>query len=62
MGELRTEVGVTESLKKTLARSRLTWAGLVEKRGNENLAAIADAQKVEGKEGEGDRNCDGGLH
>ena len=41
------EVGVKESSKKKLVRC--TWAGYVEKMGDEKLAKRADAQKMEGK-------------
>ena len=40
------EVGVKESAKKKLARSRLIWA---ERMGDEKLAKRADSQKVKGK-------------
>ena len=33
-------------------RSRLKWAGYVERMGDEKLAKRSDAQKVEGKGGE----------
>ena len=46
----RMDVGVTESFKKKLSRSRLKWAGHVEGMGDEKLAKRADAQKVKGKE------------
>lgn len=49
MNELRVEVGVIESLKKKLVRSRLKWAWHVERMGGERLAKKADAQRVEGK-------------
>ena len=39
--------GVKESSKNKLVRS--TWAGLVEKMGDEKLAKRADTQNVEGK-------------
>ena len=57
--ELTEEVGVKESFKKKLVRSRLKWAGHVERMGDEKLAKRADAQKVERKEGKEDRECDG---
>ena len=38
MGELKVEVGVKDSFKKTLVRSRLKWAGHVERMGDEKLA------------------------
>ena len=41
--------------------SRLTWPGRVERIGDDKRAKGADAQKVEGKVGEEDRNCDGGC-
>ena len=37
MDELRVEVGVKENVKKTLVRSRFTWAGLVKGMGEEKL-------------------------
>ena len=52
MNELRVEVGGRReevSFKKTLARSRLTWAGHVDRMGDEKLSKSADVQKVEGK-------------
>ena len=49
MDELRVEVRVRESLKNTLVRSRLKWAGHVKRMGGEKLAMKADARKVEGK-------------
>ena len=49
MYELRVEVGVKESFKKKLVRSRLTWAGHVERMGDEKLAKKADVQAVKGK-------------
>ena len=58
MDELRVEVGMMESLGKKLVRIRLTWAGHVERMGDETMA---DAGKWRGKGGD-DRNCDGGLH
>ena len=36
MDELRVEVGVKESFKKKLVRSRLKWADQMERMGNEN--------------------------
>ena len=59
--EMRVEVGVKEKAKNKLARSRLTWAGHVDKKGDEWLAKRADAQKVERKRGEEEQNCNGGL-
>jgi len=50
MDYMRVEVGMKESSKKKLLKS--TWFGHVQKMGDENLAKIADAQKVEGKSGE----------
>ena len=38
--ELKVAVGVKESFKKKLVRSRLTWAGHVERMGDEKLAGI----------------------
>ena len=49
MDELRVDVGVKESYKEKLMRSRLKWARHVESMGDEELAERADAQKVEGK-------------
>ena len=43
---MRVEAGVKESSKTKLVRS--TWAGHVEKMGDEKLAKRTDAQKVEG--------------
>ena len=43
------EVGVKESLKKKLVRSGLTWAGDMERMGDEKRAKRADAQNMEGK-------------
>ena len=40
-------------------RSRLNWAGHMERIGDENLAKRAEVQKVEGNGGEEDRDCDG---
>ena len=57
--ELRVEVGVKDSFKKKLVRSRLTRAGHVERRGDEKLTKRTDAQKMDGEGGEEDRNCDG---
>ena len=45
MNELRVEVGVRDSFKKKLVRSRLRWAGHVERLGDEKLAI--KNQKVE---------------
>ena len=44
---MRVQVGVKVSSKKKLARS--TWAGHVEKMGDEKQAERADAQKVKRK-------------
>ena len=38
-----------ESVNKKFARSRLTWAGHVERMGDEKVAQRADAQKMEGE-------------
>ena len=38
MDELRVVIGVMERRKKTLVRSRLKWAGRVERMGNKKLA------------------------
>ena len=48
-----------DSFKKKLLRSRLKWAGHVERMGDDKLAKRTDFQKVEGKGGEVDRECDG---
>ena len=45
MDEMRIEVGMKECSKKKLVTS--SWAGHVEKNGDENPAKRADAQKVE---------------
>ena len=47
MEELRVEVGVKECVNKKVVRSRLKWAGPVERTGDEKL--VKSAQKVEGK-------------
>ena len=44
MDDLRVEVGVKESLKKQLVRSRLKWTGHIEKMGNEKLEKRRYAQ------------------
>ena len=49
MDELRVEVGVKDSLKKKLVRSRLKWASQLERMGDEKLGKRSDAQKKEGK-------------
>ena len=41
--------GWSETFKKKLVRSRLKWAGHVERMGDEKLTKRADAQKVWGK-------------
>ena len=56
---MRVEVELKDSVKKTLARSKLTRAGHVERMGDGKLAKRVDAQKVDGKGGEEDCNCDG---
>ena len=53
MDELRMEVGVKESSKKKLARSRLIWAEHVERMGDEKLAKRPDALKLEGNRRQG---------
>ena len=45
MEELRMEVGVKGSFKKTFMRSSQKWAGHVGRMGDENQAKRADAQK-----------------
>ena len=47
MNELRVEVGVKESFKTKLARSRVPWAGHVDRMGDDYLAKRADARKVD---------------
>ena len=59
LDELRVDVGVKETVKKKLASSRLKWAGHVENIADEKLTKRGDAQKVELKGGEEDRECDG---
>ena len=44
MDKQKVEVGVKEGCKKKLMRSRLKWAGHVERMGDEKLAERADAQ------------------
>ena len=51
MDELRGEVGANESFKKKLVRSRLKWAGHVERMGDENLRKRADAYRERMKTG-----------
>ena len=51
-----------DSFQENLVRSRLIWAGYVERMGNKKLAKRTDAQKVKGKGTEEDRIFDGGLH
>ena len=41
--ELRVEIGVKEGFQKKLVRSRLIWAGHVERMGDEKLAKRGDA-------------------
>ena len=53
------EVGLQESFKMKLQRSRLKLAGHVERMGDGKLAMKADAYKVERKGSEDDRNWDG---
>ena len=49
-----------ERFKKKLTRSRLKWAGHVERIGDkQKLTKRADAEKVKGKGSEEDRECDG---
>ena len=61
MDELRVEIGVKESFKTKLVRSRLKWAGHVERMGDGKLAKESDAKKGEGKGGEEHRECDGKI-
>ena len=49
MEELREEVGVRESLMRKLVRSRLKWAGHVERMEGEWLMKRAHALRVEGR-------------
>ena len=49
MDELRAEIGVNESVKKILMRSRFKFGGHMERIGDENLAKISDVQKLEDK-------------
>ena len=48
-----------ESLKKKLARSRLKWAGHVERTGDENWQREQMPRKWREKGGDEDRECDG---
>ena len=48
MDDLRVEVGVKESYKKKLVRSRLKWAGHVEIMEGEKLAKRESGEKMEG--------------
>ena len=59
MEDMRVEVGVKDSFKKKLVSRRLTWAGHVERMGDEKLTKRTDVQKMDGEGGEEDRNCDG---
>ena len=49
MEELREEVGVRGSLRRKLVRSRLKWAGHVERMEGVRLTKRADALGVEGR-------------
>ena len=49
MEELREEVGVRESLARKLVRSRLRWAGRVERMEGIRLTKRADALRVDGR-------------
>ena len=49
MEELREEVDVKENLRRNLARSRLKWAGHVERMEGERLTKRVDALRVEGR-------------
>ena len=49
MYKLSVEVGVKESFRKNLVRSRLKWARHVERMGDEKLAKRADVQEMEGR-------------
>ena len=49
LDEVRMEVGVRGCFKKKLVRSRLKWAGHVERRGDGKLAKKANVQKMEWK-------------
>ena len=46
---LRVEAGGKGSFKKKLLRSRLKWAGHMERMGDEKLTKRLDAEKVDGK-------------
>jgi len=59
MEELTIEVGEKRTFKKKLMRSSLKWAYHVERMGDEKLANRAGAQKVDGKGGEEESECDG---
>ena len=43
------EVGMKEIVKKKLVRSRLKWAGQVERMGDDKLGKRSDAQKAVGE-------------
>ena len=49
MEELSEEVDVRESLMRKLARSRLKWAGYMERMEGVRLTKRADALRVEGR-------------
>ena len=53
MKELREEVGVKESLMKNLMKSRLKWAGDVERMEEKPLTKRADAHRVQGRRRKG---------
>ena len=57
--ELRVDVGVTESVKKSV---RGTWAAHLERIGDKKLANRTDAQKVEKKYRRGRLKLRWGLH
>ena len=59
MDELRVEIEVKDSLKKKLARSRLKWFSHMWQEEEMENWQRSHAQKVEGKGGEEQRNCDG---
>ena len=56
-GSYEVEARVEDSFKKKLLRSRLKWAGHVERMGDDNIDS--KRSDVEGKGGEEDRECDG---
>ena len=61
MDELGVEIVMKDSFKKKLVRRMLTRADHVERTEDKKLPKRADARNVQGKGGEVDRNCNGGL-